>query len=409
MGMSCALLFSGLLWSLWPLAPREIVRPAHRVYAQEAADTDEPATHTVQRGETLSEIAKAYGVSMDELMQLNGIEDPNAIDSGRILRLPLDSTLRNQDPGGNEGLAPVLPAPSHTVKRGETLSEIAKQYGLRLADLMALNDIDDPDAIYGGQTLRLPTTAFSAPRQNATPAPPTTAPTATDAPAAPATAPPDPAVGAADPGERVNDDGADDVRDAHEPPSESEPQDRSATLNQTYTVEAGDTLNRIALRHGVDVEALRALNRLDTRAASALRVGQTLLLPATVHDVLARETTTARPQYTVQPGDSLSVIADQHDVSLAQLMTVNGITNSDAIRIGERLTIPPPQPPDQNGGDAPASVGPAPSGFHYYTVGPGDTLSELAADWNCAFRTGPPPFRNADRVRRHRAHNFWSA
>ena len=44
----------------------------------------------------------------------------------------------------------------HVVAPGETLSEIAQQYGLTTAELMAANDIQDPDAVYADQMLRIP-------------------------------------------------------------------------------------------------------------------------------------------------------------------------------------------------------------------------------------------------------------
>ena len=60
---------------------------------------------------------------------------------------------------------------THTVSRGETLSEIAEQYEVDMRQLMALNGILTPDAIYIGQTLTLPApapTATSTPTSTAT-------------------------------------------------------------------------------------------------------------------------------------------------------------------------------------------------------------------------------------------------
>jgi LysM repeat protein len=44
----------------------------------------------------------------------------------------------------------------HTVQPGETLSEIAAQYAVTAEEILALNDLDDPDAIVAGQQLRIP-------------------------------------------------------------------------------------------------------------------------------------------------------------------------------------------------------------------------------------------------------------
>src|SRR5690554_4777472 len=59
--------------------------------------------------------------------------------------------------------AQTIASPTHTVAAGESLSEIAVQYGLTQAELMALNNIDDPDAIYIGQVLVLPAPAPATP------------------------------------------------------------------------------------------------------------------------------------------------------------------------------------------------------------------------------------------------------
>ena len=56
-----------------------------RVLAQEDS---EPIVHVVGAGETLSEIAKSYAVSMATLMQLNGITDADTIYVGQPLRIP---------------------------------------------------------------------------------------------------------------------------------------------------------------------------------------------------------------------------------------------------------------------------------------------------------------------------------
>ena len=50
-------------------------------------------------------------------------------------------------------------SPTHTIQPGETLSQIAEQYNIALAELMELNSITDPDAIVSGQILVLPAPA----------------------------------------------------------------------------------------------------------------------------------------------------------------------------------------------------------------------------------------------------------
>lgn len=101
--------------------------------------------HTIEEGETLSSIADAYGISLEELAAQNGITNPDRIFAGQTLRI-------------GEG-GPAVAAPSgrtHTVAPGETLSGIADQYGVSIDRLMAINGIENADYVYAGQALTLP-------------------------------------------------------------------------------------------------------------------------------------------------------------------------------------------------------------------------------------------------------------
>ena len=102
-------------------------------------------TYTVQSGDTLSEIAARYGMSVSEIASLNGISDANFIYVGQVLKLSGSS-------------APVQSAPSssvYTVQYGDTLSGIAAAYGTTTAALASLNGISDPNSIYAGQQIRV--------------------------------------------------------------------------------------------------------------------------------------------------------------------------------------------------------------------------------------------------------------
>lgn len=106
--------------------------------------------YTVEDGDTLSAIAEEFGLSPEELAALNGIEDPDQIFAGQVLRI-------------GEG-GPAVAPPSariHAVAAGETLSAIADAYGFALDDLLSLNGIDDPNYIYEGQQLSLPVSHFA--------------------------------------------------------------------------------------------------------------------------------------------------------------------------------------------------------------------------------------------------------
>jgi LysM repeat protein len=103
------------------------------------------ASVTVRSGETLSDIADRYGVSVGTLMRMNGIRNPDLVEAGSRLQVP----------------GPTVKAGSgrHRVKSGETLSSIADQYRVSGRDLMALNNLRNANHVEVGQTLRLPSNA----------------------------------------------------------------------------------------------------------------------------------------------------------------------------------------------------------------------------------------------------------
>jgi LysM repeat protein len=104
--------------------------------------------HVVQRGETLSGIARAYGVSMWAIMEANGILNANHIFVGQRLCIPGGSVVPPQPPTGCTAI--------YVVQRGDTLAGIARWYGTTVGTLMALNGITNPNHIWVGQRLTVP-------------------------------------------------------------------------------------------------------------------------------------------------------------------------------------------------------------------------------------------------------------
>jgi membrane-bound lytic murein transglycosylase D len=114
---------------------------------------------------------------------------------------------------------------------------------------------------------------------------------------------------------------------------------------QTYTVQAGDRLDKLAAAHGISEARLRQVNGIGRR--HGVRPGETLLLPvddgaATSEELplfqLPGYAATGRTIiYRVKQGDTLSGIAQKHHVSVAELRRWNDIRG--VLRIGQRLTI----------------------------------------------------------------------
>lgn len=141
--------------------------------------TTAPQKHIVGAGESLNAIAQFYGVTEAQLIQINGITNPNVLYVGQEILITAPNPA-SPAPTAVPTSAPAAPAPTaapvvevaaanpnpegikHTIARGETLFSIANRYGVDMASIQAVNNISSPSLIYAGQVLTIPTTDASA-------------------------------------------------------------------------------------------------------------------------------------------------------------------------------------------------------------------------------------------------------
>jgi LysM repeat protein len=97
--------------------------------------------HTVQTGETLYSIGKKYSVRVDAIQYLNLLEGLTISVGQRLIINPAITSADTKDPQSTPGL--------HIVRQGETMFSIAKQYGLKTADIMATNDLTTDQVVIG--------------------------------------------------------------------------------------------------------------------------------------------------------------------------------------------------------------------------------------------------------------------
>jgi murein DD-endopeptidase MepM/ murein hydrolase activator NlpD len=157
-------------------------------------------SYLIRRGDTLSQLAKRLGVSVEQLARANNISDPDYIVAGRMLVVPSD--------GGS--------ATEYVVRKGDTLSSISARMGVPVRDLLTANGLQNPDGLPAGRLLSIPPVGAST--------------------AGPA-----------------------------------------AARRRTYTVREGDTLFRIALDLGVPLGQLAGANEM--KNANLIVPGQVLTVP----------------------------------------------------------------------------------------------------------------------------------
>lgn len=186
-------------------------------------------------------------------------------------------------------ITPVLADTIYTVKQGDTLFSIARQFNTTVQVLTQANNLSNPNLIYVGQNLLIPDGV------------PTPVPTT--------------------------------------PPGGTPP----APTGTIYTVRAGDTLGVIAARFGVSVQAIAAANNLVN--INVIYVGQVLTIPGvaspgpTPTPTATPPPTTGNTTYIVRAGDTLGKIAIQFGTSIQALMTANNLGNPNLIYVGQVLII----------------------------------------------------------------------
>lgn len=180
--------------------------------------------HTVRKGETVSHIAARSGVSVATIAEANGLTDPGRIYAGQVLVIPSGPT--SDKPARAKQRATVANV-THTVSSGDTVSHLATRYGTSVKAIVEANGLDSRAFIVVGQRLTIPGASATEVEQGRS----TTAKTSS---------------------------------------------------STTHTVVAGDTVSRIASRHGVSVASIVKANGLDLRAF--IVVGQKLTIPGATED-----------------------------------------------------------------------------------------------------------------------------
>ncbi|MEZ4484807.1 MAG: LysM peptidoglycan-binding domain-containing protein [Syntrophotaleaceae bacterium] len=168
----------------------------------------------------------------------------------------------------------------HRVRSGDTLSGMAKRYGIRSKEIVALNNIRNPRALRVGRDLILPLR----------------------------------------PGSSLP---ADVLEDGYE-----------RTRQQQYRIRKGDSLWSIARRFGVSTSQLCAWNGIGKQAI--LKPGKVLRVAGSAK---AGSDKRHKLVYRVRAGDTLWGISRRYDLHTRDVMRWNQLSSQDVLRPGDRLTL----------------------------------------------------------------------
>lgn len=111
-------------------------------------------TIIIQRGDTLSKLAIEYNTTVAKLVELNNIANPNLIYAGASLIVPSGETIQDSDGNSTSGQT------IYIVQRGDTLNQIAANFGTTAIAIAKENNIRNINLIYVGQRLIIPTNRY---------------------------------------------------------------------------------------------------------------------------------------------------------------------------------------------------------------------------------------------------------
>jgi polysaccharide deacetylase family sporulation protein PdaB len=107
--------------------------------------------YTVQPGDTLYEIARLYGSTIQAIIDANNIDNPNLIYPGSVILIPVQEEYLETPPGSL----------IYTVQPGDSLYIISLLFKVSIESILELNNIKDPSLIYPGMKIVLPKEAVN--------------------------------------------------------------------------------------------------------------------------------------------------------------------------------------------------------------------------------------------------------
>lgn len=281
------------------------------------------AVHLVKQGETIGKIAKKYGLSSYVIAEANNISIKKKLSSGQSLLIPVstkiyslaskdDSPAKSQKSAKRKVDARGKTKIAYKVKAGDTLSELAERFDVRISDLRNWNDIAYGRQLKANATIEIFLEAKKAEKILEAQTLLTPQPQAV-----------------ADAGKKIKKSGK--------------------NLNKSYwtnhTVRSGESLFTIAKKYGVTSQDIKNWNGI---RSNKIIPGQELEIYLVSENSEIAETKSKNPasttkskrtiEHQVKKGDSLYSIAEQYNVTVEQIKSWNNF-KSNKIIIGQVVTI----------------------------------------------------------------------
>ena len=269
---------------------------------QDNLQADNYNIHIVKKGETLWSIAQECNLSLELIITTNNLTNSELISIGQQIEIPSIKDIKDTTPETNIITQPVIDKKNedvnnnislsentepivYTVKAGDNLWNISREYGVSVEVIVGVNNLKEKDLLSLGQKLEIPAIGGGVSKSN---------------------------------------------------------QKQEPTI-VTYTVVKGDNLWSISQRYDVNMSTIISTNNL--KEISRLSIGQKLKLPITNMDIAkaegySEEAVAEEIVYYVKKGESLWSISRDYNVKLESIIAANNITNASKISAGQQLRIP---------------------------------------------------------------------
>lgn len=369
--------------------PIKIPRGTYNTFATNLQNIPDEAKvqftfHYVKKGETITKIAKKYGLSAAELAKINNVSVRTKLSKGVSLKIPVSGfnevdialnndskpavtlkeksteapyTIQNQDPDDNdvtvadnstesaESQSDVVIKPenlalvNYTVKRNDNLTAIAQVFNVRISDLRNWNDISYTESIHVGQVINVYV-----------------------------------------PQDKKEFYAALDNQTASEKYSSKNSNLKSSQSWVTHKIRRGESLGKIASSYGVTISQLKDWNNLK---GNRILKGRKLRIYTGENSHIAANTTKSNyeksglTRYKVRKGDTVGELAERFNVSPTELRNWNNLVD-DRLIAGKTIKI--------HGSESLSSMGDNvtknPATVKNYVIQPGDALGTIATKFS---------------------------